>query len=199
MINDMFALASNWEENLCPTKCHKKDDQHVWAGSLPICQLYRTKKKSKYKGNDHLQKTHRNWSKTKKLRSPCYKTKKTNRRCVGALASTVHFMFAMENNKSIVSNPNCFINTDKNITFLWNQSLACANYGIYVATCVISHQEYIGLTINKFSNRRSAHQGTWNKSDNGDGSDQIGLSRHYSLFHGIINKHLPRPPRSGRA
>ena len=76
MINDMFALASNWEENLCPTKCHKKDDQHVWAGSLPICQLYRTKKKSKYKGNDHLQKTHRNWSKTKKLQSPCYKTKK---------------------------------------------------------------------------------------------------------------------------
>jgi len=124
---------------------------------------------------------------------------KKNRRCVRALASTVHFMFAMENNKSIVPNPNCFINTDKNITFLWNQSLACANYGIYVATCVISHQEYIGLTINKFSNRRSAHQGTWNKSDNGDGSDQIGLSRHYSLFHGIINKHLPRPPRSGRA
>jgi len=42
--------------------------------------------------------------------------------------------------------------------------------------------------VNKFSKRCSAHRGIWNKPDNRDDSDQMTLSRHYSVFHGIIIK-----------
>jgi len=40
--------------------------------------------------------------------------------------------------------------------FLLNQNLICANYGIYLKTCVISHQEYAAQTVNTFSKRCSA-------------------------------------------
>jgi len=32
------------------------------------------------------------------------------------------------------------------------------------------------------------HRGSWKKPDNGDDSDQMALSRHCSVFHGIVNK-----------
>ena len=35
MINDMIALASNWEDRLRPPKCDKKGDPQVWAKSFP--------------------------------------------------------------------------------------------------------------------------------------------------------------------
>jgi len=35
MTNDMTAMASNWEESLCPLKCDKKDNPKVWATSFP--------------------------------------------------------------------------------------------------------------------------------------------------------------------
>jgi len=53
----------------------------------------------------------------------------------------------------------------KNRTFLPNQNLTCANYSIYVATCVICQRQYVGHMVNKFSKRWSSHRGTWNKPD----------------------------------
>jgi len=38
----------------------------------------------------------------------------------------------------------------KNKTFPLKQNLTCANYSIYVATCVICHWQYVGQTSNKF-------------------------------------------------
>ena len=66
--------------------------------------------------------------------------------------STVHFVVAMENdNKSMV--PNVSQMLTKTTTFKLNQSLTCADFGIYVATCVICHEQYVGQTSNKFSKR----------------------------------------------
>ena len=33
--------------------------------------------------------------------------------------------------------------TTKNKTFLLNQNMTCSNYGIYVATCVIPHEQCV--------------------------------------------------------
>jgi len=41
-------------------------------------------------------------------------------------------------------------------TFPLNQNLTCANFGIYAATCVICHEQYVGQTKNKFSKRWSS-------------------------------------------
>jgi len=42
---------------------------------------------------------------------------------------------------------------DKNKTFLLKQNLTFANFGIYVASCMIRHEQYVGHTINKFSKK----------------------------------------------
>ena len=78
----------------------------------------------------------------------------------------------------------------KTKTFKLNQSLTCADFGIYVAICVICHEQYIGQTSNKFSQRWSAHRSNWNKQDckTDSDKDQMALSRHYSENHGTINK-----------
>ena len=80
----------------------------------------------------------------------------------------------------------------KTKTFKLNQSLTSADFGIYVATCVICHEQYVGQTSNKFSKRLSAHRSNWNKQDckTDREKDQMALSRHYSENHGTIKKHL---------
>ena len=64
--------------------------------------------------------------------------------------STAHFVVAMEkNNKSMVPNVSQLLTKTK--TFKAKPSLTCADFGIYVATCVICHEQYVGQTSNKFS------------------------------------------------
>ena len=78
----------------------------------------------------------------------------------------------------------------KTKTFKLNQSLTCADFGIYVATCVICHEQYVGQTSSKVSKRWSAYRSNWNKQDCKTDSDkeQMALSRHCSQNHGTINK-----------
>jgi len=93
-----------------------------------------------------------------------------------------------KNNKSMVPNVSQLLTKTK--TFKLNQSLTCADFGIYVATSVICHEQYVGQTSNKFFKRWSAHRSTWNKQDYKTDSvkDQMALSRHYSEKHGTISK-----------
>ena len=79
----------------------------------------------------------------------------------------------------------------KTETFPLNQKLICVNYGIYVATCVICHEQYAGQTKNKFSKRWSSHRSNWNRPNceiDENYKDKVALLRHYSLFHGNVNK-----------
>ena len=95
-----------------------------------------------------------------------------------------------KNNKSMVPNVSQLLTKTK--TFKLNQSLTCADFGIYVATCVICHEQYVGQTSNKFSKRWSAHRNNchWNKQDckTDSDKDQTALSRHFSENHSTINK-----------
>jgi len=98
-------------------------------------------------------------------------------------ANILHFALA---NKPMV--PTVSQIMTKNETFPLKQRTTCANCGIHMATCVLCHQQYVGQTVNKFSTRWSSHQSTWNKPDNRDDSDQMAVSQHYSVYHGITNK-----------
>ena len=85
-----------------------------------------------------------------------------------------------KSNKSMVPSVSQLLTKIK--TFKLNQSLTCADFGIYVATCVICHEQYVGQTSNKFSKRWSAHRSNWNKQNckTDSDKDQMALSRHYS-------------------
>ena len=74
----------------------------------------------------------------------------------------------------------------KTKTFKLNQSLTCTDFGIYVATCVICHEQYVGQTSKKFSKRWSAHRSNWNKQDCQTDSDKD-QTWHYSENHSTIN------------
>jgi len=54
-----------------------------------------------------------------------------------------------------------------------------ANYGVYAATCVICHEEYVGH--NTFSMRWSSHRTDRNKPDCKIDNAQMALSRYYSV------------------
>jgi len=68
----------------------------------------------------------------------------------------------------------------KNKTVPVNQNLTCANYDIYVASCVICHEHYVGQTSNKLSVRWSSRRSNWNKQNCKTDNDHMVLSRHYS-------------------
>jgi len=76
-------------------------------------------------------------------------------------------------------------------TFPLNQKLTCANHGIYVATCVICHEQYVGQAKNKISTRWSSHRSIWNRPNceiDENNKDKVALSQHFSEFHGNVNK-----------
>ena len=80
-----------------------------------------------------------------------------------------------KNNKSMVPNVSQLLTKTK--TLKLNLSLTCADCGIYVATCVICHEQYVGQTSNKFSKRWSAHRSNWNKQDCKTDSDKDQMCR----------------------
>ena len=96
------------------------------------------------------------------------------------LASTVRFVVDIENNKSMVP---CVSQIMTKIRYFpLNQNLTCAKRGMYVATCWVSNQQYIGQEVNEFSMGWSSHLSNWNKSDIRDDSNQMVLSRHDSVL-----------------
>jgi len=76
----------------------------------------------------------------------------------------------------------------KTQTFPLSQNSTRANYGNYVTICVMCHEQYVGQTMNKFSKRWSSHRSSWNRPNCIIDKDEVALSRHYSVFHGIVNK-----------
>jgi len=72
--------------------------------------------------------------------------------------------------------------------FPLNQNLTCANFGIYEATCLTCYQQYNGQIVNTFSTECSSRPNNWNKPDIRDNCDKTVVSRHSSVFHGIINQ-----------
>ena len=84
----------------------------------------------------------------------------------------------------------------KNKTFPLNQKLTCTNHGIYVVTCVICHEKYVGQTKNKFFMRWSSHRSNWNRPNceiDENNKDKVALLLQFSEFHGDVNK----PPTHG--
>ena len=124
----------------------------------------REREKLKHDGNDHLRKTYHNCAKTNNVQAPCFmQNKQANRDSGKALLAQCNFWLPWKTHP--VHGTTCFANNDKNKTFPLNQNLTSASYGIYVATCVICHEQYVGQNTNKISTRWSSHRNNWNKPD----------------------------------
>jgi len=56
--------------------------------------------------------------------------------------------------------------------------LTCANYGIYVATCKLCEEQYVGQTSNKISKRWNSHRSSWNTVNLSYDQEQVPLLQH---------------------
>ena len=105
--------------------------------------------------------------KSKPLHAPCLKQdKKASGRCVKAMQALCTLWLPWKAQQIHVTM--CFTNNDKKRKFAAESKsdIRKLNYGIYVATCVICHQQYVSQTVNKFSTGWSSHPSNWNKPDN---------------------------------
>jgi len=92
-----------------------------------------------------------------------------------------------KHNKSMVPRVSQIMSKTK--TFPLNHNLTCADYGIYVATCVPCHEQHVGQTKNKISKRWLAQRSNWNRPNcKNDRNEEVALLPYYVLFHGNINK-----------
>jgi len=109
------------------------------------------------------------WQKVTNYKYLALNKTKTSQRCVRILQTLCTLWLPIKTQQ--IHSRNCFTNVlTKNKTFPLNNNLAFANYGTYVATCVICNRQYVGQSVKKFSTRRSSHWSTWNKPDNSGGS-----------------------------
>ena len=182
-------MASNWEERLRAPKCEKKDDAQVWATSFPP------------PANSHKEKNLNPKAMITSKRSTTIGQLLTNYKHL-ALSKTREHAKGMSGpcghcalygnhgkHKSMMPCVSQIMGTNK--TFPLNQKLTCANYGIYVATCVICHEQYVGQTKNKFSMRWSSHRSNWNRPNcefDENKKDKVALLRHFSESHGDVSK-----------
>ena len=74
--------------------------------------------------------------------------------------------------------------------FNLRQNLTCSNYGIYVATCQLCNNQYVGQTKNKFSTRWNSHRKNWKNFDFSLKSDKAALLKHFYEQHRsfLVNK-----------
>ena len=159
----MIAMASNLEERLRTPKCGKKDEPQVWATSLPHLI---TPNREKKKLNPKAMITYKR-PKTIGQILTNYKhlaLRKTREPVKGDSGPCGHCALCGcygKQKKSMVPRVSQLMSIIE--TFPLNQSLTCADYGIYVAACVLCHEQYVGQTKNKFSKKWSAHSNNWNR------------------------------------
>ena len=72
--------------------------------------------------------------------------------------------------------------------FPLRQMLTCANYGIYVVTCKLCGEQYVGQTSNKFSKRWNSHRSSWNTVNLSNDQEQVPLLHHVVHEHKIEKK-----------
>ena len=156
-------MASNSEERLRAPKGDKKDDPQVWATSFPHLITLTHREKNL---NTKAMITYKRPTTIGQLLTS-YKylaLSKTREHVKGMSGPCGHCALCGnygKHNKSMVP---CVSQTvGKNKTFPLNQKLTRANHGIYVVTCVICHEQYVGQTKNKFSTRWSSHCSNWNR------------------------------------
>ena len=82
--------------------------------------------------------------------------------------------------------PTHILHTSNN-SFHLTQHLTCKHYGIYVATCCICKEQYVGQTKNRFSIRWNNHRSAWNsqKTFNVNEDGTAALFQHYQQQHQV--------------
>ena len=189
LVLKMTKITKEWVDRFSPPKLTRKNHfpNLVWATGFPsllkltrkekelnqeACVVYRrpptiANKLTRYKEIAHLTN-----EPNQGISKPCCRTR--CKLCGGA------------EGKGMV-NTRKFIISEKGKEFPFVKPLSCIDWGIYAATCVICHKQYVGQTTTNFATRWSQHRLIWKKTDI-ENNDKAALRIHYNKLHAeIIN------------
>ena len=171
----------------------KKDDPQVWATSFPnLITLTKREKNLNPKAMiTYKRPTTIGQLLTNYKHLALSKTREHVKRMSGPCGHCALCGNHGKHNKSMLP---CVSQTmSRNKTFPLNQKLTCANHGIYVATCVICHEQYWICRANQkqFSMRWSSHHSNWNRPNcefDENNNDKVALLRHFAESNGDVSK-----------
>ena len=84
-----------------------------------------------------------------------------------------------------MANQSTTIRSQSGQEFRLHKRLTCRDFGIYVANCRICAAQYVGQTVQTFSERWCTHRSMW-RSGKAEKSDRAALKVHYVKHHQIF-------------
>ena len=167
MTNDMIIPVSKWENRLNPPNPSDKKNYSVWPISFP--NLLRLTKKEKTLNteaiNNEAMITYKRPTTVDQLltnyRSLAH-SETSNQQQRGCSGSCGHCALCGKFGKHDANlAPKVTALHSNGKLFPLRQVLTCDNHGIYVATCKLCGEQYVGQTSNKFSKRWNSHRSSW--------------------------------------
>lgn len=164
--------------------------ESYWTTSLPQQIKERFDSAKRYISNqvDTIKYTYK---KPPNLRSLLFKPKKVGDDCVGASKNCGQCLLCGNRRSNKVFWQNMVNSVEgKYKGIKLKNSLDCKSKGIYVATCTICSEQYVGQTCTSFAKRWSSHRASWKKDllnttqqNFSKKSDETALLDHYRNEH----------------
>jgi len=190
MMNDMITLMSKWENRLHLPNPGDIKNYSVWPTSFP--NLLCLTKKEKALNNKAMITTYKRPTTVGQLltnyrslvhREASSQQQRGYSRPCGHCALCSKFG---KHDANMV--PKVTALHSKGKLFPLRQMLTCAKYRIYVATCKLCGEQYVGQTSNKFSKCWNSHRSSWNTVNLSDDQKQVPLLQHVVHEHKIEKK-----------
>ena len=182
LVDDMINTTITWKERFSPPSSHKRvhGNVSVWATHFP--KLMRLSKREKelnpnalltYKRPATLGTHLTNYKELAHMEAPSVQG--------GSLRCRHCKLCGLYGGTNMVEETS-IIRSESGMCFNINLILSCKNFGIYVATCKVCPAQYVGQTVNSFSERWSSHRSTW-KSGVSERNDRAALRVHFVEKH----------------
>ena len=182
LVRDMLEITRDWKDRFAPPK--KKTEpiksRIVWASCFP--KLVKLSRREKQLNDDAAVV----YKRPKTLSNQLVRYKRiaheTTASSPGSFpCNRCKLCGKFGKSNSMVQQTNS-IATTKGKSFDIRKTLTCIDWGIYVATCTICSERYVGQTCTSFATRWSAHRSTW-KHGTDDSGDKAALLKHYGKCH----------------
>jgi hypothetical protein len=189
LVADMIKITKYWTDRFGPPKssCHKPKQRIVWATSFPnLVKLSRKEKELNGRATVVYKRPRTLSNQLENYKFIAHEDQRSSARSSGPCGRcSLCGNFGKAQN--MVATTDSIMMKNGRYVKVAKASI-CSDWGIYVATCRICGEHYVGQTCTTFSKRWNTHRSTWRNGAE-DVGDKAALLKHYSTFH---------PTESGR-
>ena len=182
LVEDMINITKMWKERFSPPTPTNKIKKSVWATHFPSLLRLSTKEKDlnpkalvTYKRPATISGFLTNY------RELAHNTAQVS---AGSFPCNRCKLCGIGGSKKM-ANQSTTIRSQSGQEFRLHKRLTCRDFGIYVANCRICSAQYVGQTVQTFSERWCTHRSVW-RSGKAEKSDRAALKVHYVKHHQIF-------------